>query len=87
MCNDAVQKDGSSIGDPTELALLNLAEQYGIRREALEKEMPRKKELPFDSGRKMMSTMHKNGSSNVTYTKGAPDVVLKRWIWSRSRRR
>lgn len=78
LCNDAVQKDGSSIGDPTELALLNLAEQYGIRREALEKEMPRKKELPFDSGRKMMSTMHKNGSSNVTYTKGAPDVVLKR---------
>ena len=78
LCNDAVQKDGSGIGDPTELALLNLANEYGIRREVLEREMPREKELPFDSGRKMMSTMHRKGSSNVTYTKGAPDVVLKR---------
>lgn len=78
LCNDAVYKDKSRIGDPTELALLELAGRYNIQRETLEQTMPRKKELPFDSSRKMMSTLHQSGSSTVTFTKGAPDVVLKR---------
>ena len=78
LCNDAIIKKGGSLGDPTELALLNLAAEYGITREDLEKRMPRKKELPFDSDRKMMSTYHQKNSTYVSYTKGAPDEVLKK---------
>lgn len=74
LCNDAVLEYDSRIGDPTELALLDMAEGFGIRKEHLEKRMPRKKELAFDSERKMMSTYH----GTVTYTKGAPDEILKR---------
>lgn len=69
---------GSRIGDPTELALLDLAAMYGIYRETLEQEMPRKSELAFDSDRKMMTTLHQEGGCRVAYTKGAPDEVLKK---------
>ncbi len=82
LCNDGVlsQKGGEviRIGDPTELALLDLAATYGIYREQLEEQMPRKKELSFDSERKMMSTYHQKGNGCITYTKGAPDEVLKK---------
>ncbi len=78
LCNDAVLSYDSRIGDPTELALLELAEGFGLHRQSLEEEQPRVKELAFDSRRKMMSTYHKNGASAVTYTKGAPDEVIKR---------
>lgn len=76
LCNDAVLED--NIGDPTELALLQLAHSFGVDRAELERRMPRRRELPFDSERKMMSTFHYRGNIGITYTKGAPDVVLGR---------
>lgn len=76
LCNDAVLE--GRIGDPTELALLDLAARYGINRPGLEKRMPRRGELAFDSNRKMMSTMHQREGRLISYTKGAPDVVLKK---------
>ncbi len=78
LCNDASIRDGSRIGDPTELALLDMGAAFGIEREELEKEMPRKDEIPFESKRKMMSTFHKDGSGYVSYTKGSPDEILER---------
>ena len=76
LCNDAVLEE--KIGDPTELALLQLAHNFGVDRAELEKRMPRRRELPFYSDRKMMSTFHYRGGTGVTFTKGAPDVVLGR---------
>lgn len=76
LCNDAVLEE--NIGDPTELALLHLAHGLGVDRAELEKRMPRRRELPFDSDRKMMSTFHYRGNAGVTFTKGAPDVILER---------
>ena len=78
LCNDATLEGEERFGDPTELALLDLAAGCGIRRQTLEKKLPRTAELPFDSNRKMMSTFHRNGSESVTYTKGAPDEILKK---------
>lgn len=78
LCNDGVLDGGERIGDPTELALLDLSARFGMRREELEKEFPRTKELAFDSNRKMMSTFHQRGNQTVTYTKGAPDEILKK---------
>lgn len=78
LCNDGVLTPDTRIGDPTELALLDLAEDCGINREELNRKKPRRKELAFDSTRKMMSTYHKNGGEAVTYTKGAPDELLKK---------
>lgn len=78
LCNDGVLEGGERIGDPTELALLDLSARFGMRRDELEKEFPRTKELAFDSNRKMMSTFHQRGNQTVTYTKGAPDEVLKK---------
>lgn len=119
LCNDAVSDQDSRMGDPTELALLDMAERAGIKKRELEDRMPRQGELPFDSDRKMMTTIHsKNGgtgmpavfrggsrsrsgggkelriaefgqvrentgfgatvSGTVSYTKGAPDEILKR---------
>lgn len=78
LCNDAVLNKSQSIGDPTELALLALSSKYGCDRPVLEKTLPRREELPFDSDRKMMSTFHRCGTQTVTYTKGAPDEVLSR---------
>lgn len=74
LCNDATE----DTGDPTETALIRFAETGGIRKEREEREKPRHGELPFDSDRKMMTTLHKEGKSYVSYTKGAPDEVLKR---------
>lgn len=78
LCSDAVLEGEERIGDPTELALLELAASFGQTRQALEQKWPRKQELPFDSERKMMSTWHESGGQTVTYTKGAPDEILKR---------
>ncbi len=78
LCNDGVLEGEERFGDPTELALLDLAAACGVRRQSLEKTLPRTAELPFDSSRKMMSTFHRSGAESVTYTKGAPDEVLKK---------
>lgn len=78
LCNDASIADGTRRGDPTELALLDMAAYYGIEREKLEQKMPRVDEISFDSERKMMSTRHECTTGNVSYTKGSPDEILER---------
>lgn len=80
LCNDAVFEDGGAKGEPTEAALVNFGAAEGIIKSKLEKTQPRVAEAPFDSGRKMMSTIHKCGDAFVQYTKGAPDEVLRRCI-------
>ena len=65
-------------GEPTELAIVNAANDIGINKHLVEENMKRIEEIPFDSERKMMTTIHKNGSSYRVITKGAPDVLLKR---------
>lgn len=77
LCNDA-SVEQERIGDPTELALLDMAEIFGIRREELERRLPRKKELAFDSARKMMTTLHMGESGGISYTKGSPDEIIER---------
>jgi len=65
-------------GDPTELALLEMGELAGINIWQLREEFPRTDEIPFDSGRKLMSTMHQINGSSILLTKGAVDVLLER---------
>ena len=87
LCSDARIEEGSdsAIGEPTECALVNYAHQLGMEKQALEMALPRIGEVPFDSGRKMMSTLHedKDELKILQYTKGAPDEVLKKCtkIW------
>lgn len=79
LCSDAtVDEDGNVIGEPTEAALVRWTLEHGIQKTRLSEDMPRIAEIPFDSGRKMMSTFHKDGEHIVQYTKGAPDEVLER---------
>ena len=77
LCCDAVYSSGGSQGEPTEAALVNFGAANGQIKPELEKTQPRAAEAPFDSMRKMMSTVHKCGDSYIQYTKGAPDEVLK----------
>lgn len=78
LCNDAALSDNGRLGDPTELALLDAAEKNGFKKSVLERQFPRCSELPFDSDRKMMTTCHKTPAGYISYTKGAPDEVLKK---------
>ena len=79
LCSDATLNDQDQAeGEPTECALVNFACKLGMKKQDLEKVSPRVDEAPFDSGRKMMSTIHDLGGSYVQYTKGGPDVVLAR---------
>lgn len=78
LCNDAAAGEGERLGDPTEIALLDMAAGYKLKRGDLEAQMPRIGELSFDSDRKMMTTLHRNGSEETAYTKGAPDEIIKR---------
>lgn len=82
LCCDAVIEPGddTATGEPTECALVNYAAKLGINKKDAEAETPREKEVPFDSGRKMMSTLHvdKKTGRVIQYTKGAPDEVLKK---------
>jgi Ca2+-transporting ATPase len=66
------------IGDPTEGALLVAAVKAGLAEEAEKKSFPRLAEIPFDSDRKMMTTFHRAGEAVISYTKGAPDVLISR---------
>ena len=74
LCNNAVSNGSTQIGDPTEIALLDLFDRYGEKDADYHVEAIRIKELPFDSTRKMMSI----NSENHLYTKGAVDVILDR---------
>lgn len=78
LCNDAVLSVKENFGDPTELALLQLARNNGCEKEYLEKRAPRIGEKAFDSVRKMMTTVHRTGAGTVAYTKGAPESIIGR---------
>ena len=79
LCSDAKLNDNDQAeGEPTECALVNFACSVGLKKQDLEKLTPRVDEAPFDSGRKMMSTIHAVDGGFVQYTKGGPDVVLGR---------
>ncbi len=79
LCSDAsLNENDQAEGEPTECALVNFACSLGLKKQDLEQVMPRIDEAPFDSGRKMMSTVHDLGGTYVQYTKGGPDVVLAR---------
>jgi P-type Ca2+ transporter type 2C len=80
LCNDAVWEDGAALGEPTEAALINFAAANELNKPALELRQPRCGEAPFDSGRKMMSTIHRTETGFIQYTKGAPDEVLRRCV-------
>ncbi len=80
LCSDAKYDEdaGEAVGEPTECALVNDAAKAGMKGEALYGAYPRVGEAPFDSTRKMMSTIHETKDGLVQLTKGAPDVVLGR---------
>ncbi|MFV0503404.1 MAG: cation-translocating P-type ATPase [Lachnospirales bacterium] len=77
LCNDGLVKDGSEIGDPTEIALLNFSNKIGLSVASTNEKFTRLSELPFDSDRKLMSTLNKM-DTNIMMTKGAPDMLLSR---------
>lgn len=79
LCSDAeTDSDGVTVGEPTEAALVEWAIRLGMNKNDLKKEFPRCGEAPFDSVRKMMSTVHNTENGYIQYTKGAPDVVIER---------
>ena len=79
LCCDAnIDGEGKVTGEPTEAALVAYANALHLNKNDLSAKYPRVGEAPFDSGRKMMSTVHAAGSGFVQYTKGAPDVVIGR---------
>ena len=79
LCSDAELDDtDTAVGEPTECALVQYACALGLKKGALKTRLPRVAEAPFDSMRKMMSTVHQADGKFVQYTKGAPDEVLKR---------
>lgn len=83
LCNDArYQKEGAgstAVGDPTEIALIDLAEELGMSKQQAELRMPRVSEIPFDSDRKLMTTVHlPENESMRAYVKGGVDILLAR---------
>ncbi len=79
LCSDAEMEGDSAVGEPTECALVNDAYKEGMHKADLKAAYPRVGEAPFDSGRKMMSTVHADPQGGfVQFTKGAPDEILKR---------
>jgi P-type Ca2+ transporter type 2C len=80
LCNDSVTIEQKEIGDPTEVALVNFGEEYQYDELKIRKEYPRIGELPFDSDRKLMSTVNKYEGKSYMVTKGALDVLLSRIV-------
>lgn len=80
LCSDAEINEGDkeAIGEPTEAALVNFANKLGLPKYKLEAEYPRIGEVPFDSSRKMMTTVHENQGKIIQYTKGACEILLER---------
>lgn len=79
LCSDAeIDAENTVMGEPTEAALVAWANKLGQNKNALKAEFERIGEAPFDSGRKMMSTVHKSPDGIMQYTKGAPDVIISR---------
>lgn len=78
LCNDSTISAEAMIGDPTETALLSFCRKAGGHEVDIRMAYPRMSELPFDSDRKLMSTLHQISGKYLMMTKGAPDVLLKR---------
>lgn len=79
LANDgAVTEEGVEIGDPTETALIQYANKFGTTQQMEAQVLPRLGDLPFDSDRKLMSTVHEIGDKFYLFTKGAPDIVINR---------
>ena len=79
LCSDAeIDEEGKVTGEPTEAALVAWADKLSLRKTALKAELPRSGEAPFDSSRKMMSTVHRRATDFIQFTKGAPDVVINK---------
>jgi len=78
LCNDSVTMDKKEIGDPTEVALTNLGEEYGLDELVIREQYGRIGEIPFDSDRKLMSTVNRIDDKCMMITKGALDVLLSR---------
>jgi Ca2+-transporting ATPase len=77
LCSDATYEHGQSTGDPTEVALVVLGDRYGMPRNKLHSEFKRVGEKPFDSDRKLMSTLNEESGRYRVHTKGALDNLLK----------
>ena len=82
LCSDATVDENGEVGDPTETALVRLGENHGFDEEAARARWPRLTEIPFDSDRKLMSTVHQMEGGRLMVTKGAVDVLLDRCILS-----
>ena len=84
MCTDVESKfEGKNqnlIGEPTEKAIVQYGIDKGLSKKDLYEKMERVSEIPFDSTRKMMTTIHKNGKRYIVITKGAPDVLLSKCV-------
>ena len=78
LCSDAITTHDKEIGDPTEIALVDLGERLHLDELAVRENIPRLSELPFDSDRKLMTTLQHIDGKAVVFTKGAMDVLLKR---------
>ncbi len=77
LCSDAeLDSNGEAVGDPTQNAVVNYANKIGLPKYELSAKYPRVGEIPFDSARKMMTTVHENGGKFIQHTTGAPDVVI-----------
>ena len=77
-CDAEIDADANVTGEPTEAALVAWANKLGLNKNDLKQKLARCGEAPFDSGRKMMSTVHEDNGSYVQFTKGAPDVIIQR---------
>ena len=82
LCSDATVDENGEVGDPTETALVRLGEDHGFDEEAARARWPRLTEIPCDSDRKLMSTVHQMEGGRLMVTKGAVDVLLDRCILS-----
>ena len=80
LCSDATCKDGTEIGDPTETALVRFSQKNGMQEDDLRQQYPRLAEIPFDSDRKLMSTLNQTSKGNIMFTKGAADVLTERML-------
>ncbi|MDE6108229.1 MAG: calcium-translocating P-type ATPase, PMCA-type, partial [Oscillospiraceae bacterium] len=88
LCCDAIARGDSFFGDPTEVAIVEAAHREGVRKSDLDRDFPRKAELPFDSERKLMTTVHPDRSGGFRVcVKGAPDVLLSRCTLSDSQKK
>ena len=86
LCSDATVNESGEVGDPTETALVRLGEKFGFDEEDTRRKYPRLTEIPFDSDRKLMSTVHEFAGGYTMVTKGAVDVLLDRAVISPAER-